>query len=44
MDPCGTPQGTIMIDSIKNFLKVDHDHASIISFVYVKSDLVCQVC
>ena len=27
-----------MIDSIKNFLKVEHDHASIVSFVHVKSD------
>ena len=33
-----------MINSIKSFLNVDHDHASIVYFVYVKSDLVCQVC
>ena len=33
----------VMIDSIKIILKVDYDHASIVSFIHVKSDLVCQV-
>ena len=27
----------------KAFLKVDHDHASIVPFIHVKSDLVCQL-
>ena len=32
-----------MVDGVKTFLKVDYDHASIVSFDHVKSDLVCRV-
>ena len=33
----------VMIDGIKNVLKVDQDYANIISSVHLKSDSICQV-